>query len=390
MEQSYALRVAGIFVIMFASLAGVTTTLGLFSGNKGKGGGGSSPLYLTARCFAAGVMLGVAFMHLLADANASLVPITSGCEEPEEAELEEAAEGVRRLTECAYVNFPALATTMASVGALMVLVAEQVAIATLTPSVALGGVKQVKHVSECDMSNSAVGSGGGGGDCTCEPLATGIEMQTVPPVGFCDDDHDRGHDHDHGHDHSHVDSQADGHGHNHSRPLALALSGDKNDIALLVKAVVMEIAIAMHSIVIGVAFGALGDVTELVGLLVALSFHQLFEGIALGAALQSARTQLGERKVWTFALTFAVTTPIGILIGLFALPTDEAPSDNQEYAQGILNAIAAGNLIYIALVEMVSEDFKSPLAAKSGNLRAAMIVALLAGDLCLAILAVWA
>jgi zinc transporter 1/2/3 len=168
------------------------------------------------------------------------------------------------------------------------------------------------------------------------------------------------------------------------------LSGDKNDIALLVKAVVMEIAIAMHSIVIGVAFGALGDVTELVGLLVALSFHQLFEGIALGAALQSARAQLGERKVWTFALTFAVTTPIGILIGLFALPTDEAPSDNQEYAQGILNAIAAGNLIYIALVEMVSEDFRSPLAAKSGNLRAAMIVALLAGDLCLAILAIWA
>lgn len=384
MDESFSLRIAGIFVIMFASLSGVTTTLGSISGNKAKGGGGSSPWYLTARCFAAGIMLGVAFMHLLADANASLVPITSGCEEPEEAELEEAAERARRLTECAYVNFPALATTMASVGALMVLVAEQVAIFTLTPSKVQ--VKQVKHVSECDVSNFAVGVGGSSADCTCEPLA-GIELQTVPPALSNDDN---GHDHDHDHDHSHAGGQVDGHGHNHSRPIAIALSGDKVDLALIVKAVVMEVAIALHSIVIGVAFGALGDVTELVGLLVALAFHQLFEGIALGAALQSARTQLGERKVWAFALTFTITTPIGILIGLFALPTDEAPSDGQEYAQGILNAIAAGNLIYIALVEMVSGDFRSPLAAKSVNLRAAMIVALLAGDLCMAILAVWA
>ena len=393
MEQSYALRVAGIFVLTIASFAGVTTTLGLLSGNKGKGGGGPSPLYLTARCFAAGIMLGVALMHLLDDAYVSLIAITSGCEDPE---------GVR-VTDCAYVNFPALATTMASVGALMVVVAEQAAISTLTPSATLG-VKQVKHASECDMSNSAVVLGGGSADCTCEPLATGMEMQTVPPVGFCDDDRDlsedyghdhshvRSHDHDHdyGHDHSHVDSHVDGHGHNHSRPIALALSGEKNDMALLVKAFVMEISIALHSIIIGVAFGALGDVTELVGLLAALAFHQFFEGIALGASLQSARAQLGERKIWTFALIFALTTPMGILIGLFALPTDEAPSDNQAYAQGILNAIAAGNLIYIALVEMVSVDFRSPLAAKSGNLRAAMIVALLAGDLCMAILALWA
>jgi len=152
----------------------------------------------------------------------------------------------------------------------------------------------------------------------------------------------------------------------------------------------MEIAIALHSVIIGVAFGALGDPSELVGLLVALSFHQFFEGIALGTALQAARSQLGRFKVLGFALTFAFTTPLGILIGLLALPQDGEPSDNQLYAQGILNAIAAGNLVYIALVEMVSEDFHAPLALKSFPQRSAMLTALCLGDLVMAILAVWA
>ena len=391
MDESFALRVAGIFVIFFASVSGVASTLGLFPGRKSFSSGKSqtSPWYLTARSFAAGIMLGVAFMHLLADANASLLPLTSGCEEELPTEEESVSEG-RRLGECAYVNFPALTTTLASIGALMVLVAEQIAIFTLTPSgkSSLAGghmPTQLKHVAECDLGKPAVVAGGSA-ECSCEPLA-GVEMQVATP-DCCDDGH--GHDHDHDHDHGHDHDHFDGHGHNHSRSLALALSGDKNDLPLLVKAVVMEVAIAMHSVVIGVAFGALGDVTELVGLLVALSFHQLFEGVALGANLQAARAQLGESKVWAFAVTFVLTTPIGILIGMFALPTDEEPSVNQEYAQGILNAVAAGNLIYIALVEMVSEDFRSPLASKSSAIRAVMLVALLAGDLCMAILAIWA
>ena len=377
MDESFALRVAGIFVILFASFCGVAPALGLFPGRKyfASGKSQTSPWYLVAKSFAAGIMLGVALMHLLADANESLLPLTSGCEEELPTEEESVSEG-RRLGECAYVNFPALTTTLASIGALMVLGAEQIAISILTPSSLAAGhmPTQLKHVAECDLSKPAVVAGGSA-ECSCEPFA-GVEMQV--------DDHD--HDHDHGHDHDHFE----GHGHNHSRSLALALSGDKNDLPLLVKAVVMEAAIAMHSVVIGVAFGALGDVTELVGLLVALSFHQLFEGVALGANLQAARAQLGENKVWAFAVIFVLTLPIGILIGMLALPTDEEPSDNQKYAEGILNAVAAGNLIYIALVEMVSEDFRSPLATKSSAIRAAMFVALLAGDLCMAILAIWA
>jgi len=406
MEESLEIRTAGIFVIFFVSLAGCLSMLSF--GGTGKGSEHqafiSGPWYLLLRCFASGIMLGVAFIHLLADASESLTAVSE--------------------------DFPALATTVATIGVLLVLTTEQVAIFLLTPNTHgnIAGRSSVvaartKHVPECELSNVEAPSGA---DCSCEPLALTDASGTTPPptplralleVPACctssangssmfDNNHNLNHDHDHGHDHGHYqDHELNCAGHNtiggghshHFHSLALATtspgaseSSPFGDLPLMIKAVVMELAIAMHSVIIGVSFGALGSMEELVGLLVALSFHQLFEGIALGTALQSARSQLGEWKTIGFAFTFAITTPIGIVIGMLALPTDGEPSVDQEYSQGILNALAAGNLIYIALVEMISADFSSPLAIKNSRLRALMLGALCAGDLVMAILAIWA
>ena len=364
-------------------------------------------------------MLGVAFIHLLADANASMVAVTE--------------------------SYPALAMTVATIGVLLVLTVEQIVIYLLSCPVASKNAltvvvgqhsapQQQHHVAECELSKPAV-AGAGSADCSCEPLAGAEERVkedeescTISAVATSDhswaapslfdhghDGHEHGHAHDemgHNHGHGHEDghenccSDHDSHSHHHSHHAQARLhltsggggggsgGGGVGDLSLLVKALIMEIAIALHSVIIGVAFGSMGTASksELVGLLVALSFHQLFEGIALGTALQAARTQLGSRKVFGFALTFALTTPIGITIGLLAMPPSSAddPSDGQIYAQGILNSIAAGNLVYIALVEMVSADFNSPLATKNVRLRTAMLTALCAGDLVMAILAVWA
>ena len=49
-------------------------------------------------------------------------------------------------------------------------------------------------------------------------------------------------------------------------------------------------------------------------LLVALSFHQYFEGIALGARLTDA--DLGSATDAVFATVFAVAAPVGIGVGV--------------------------------------------------------------------------
>jgi zinc transporter 1/2/3 len=183
---------------------------------------------------------------------------------------------------------------------------------------------------------------------------------------------------------------------------------------LITKAFIMEIAIATHSIIIGVAFGALGDdsLGTIRVLFAALSFHQFFEGIALGSSLVSARRALGGWMVVSFIVIFVLTTPVGIMIGMLAVAPEaaheeaseaahgralggeahgsESSSPNQLFAQGVLNALAAGNLIYIALVEMIAEDMSATHLAKRFSLKALMVAALVLGDLCMAILAIWA
>ena len=400
------LRVVGLFVILVAGLAGIA---GAIYGPKRSLV--SSPWYLVLRSFAAGIMLGVAFIHILADASSSLAEVSE--------------------------NYPALAMTVATIGVLLVMLVEQLVIFLLTvtgsssvkvlkgSAPGAAGHKQLSaqpphqqlqqqqqqqhHVRECELSKPAVAAAGSA-DCSCEPLASAGDREeqgmarNISGVVAFGHENDMGHDHGHGHEHGHSeiccnDHDARDHAHSHAHAHAHArwyLTEEAGgalgvgDLSLLVKALIMEVAIALHSIIIGVAFGSMGSAaeSEVIGLLVALAFHQMFEGIALGTALQAVRAQLGSRKVLALALTFALTTPAGILIGLLAT-NGEDPSEAQVYAEGVLKSIAAGNLVYIALVEMISEDFNSPLATKM-NLRGAMLGALCAGDFVMAIIAIWA
>jgi len=391
LEASVGLRVAGLFVILVVSAVGalipLQTTSRSTSDDLGK-----SPFFLVMRMFGAGIMLGVAFMHLLADANEDL---TTVCPE-----------------------YPALSMVLATAGCILVLCVEQAAHYFLGKySSSLSGVAltdKESHTSAGDLTSTPAIKDGeyhGGHDCTCKPL-----VGNGPSSYNCDEGHTQDHDHEHAVDvepglplqvlgHSLTCQSVGGsalkpaydhehdHGHSHAHTLSLVDDGDAIDAKrLMIKAFIMEIAIATHSIIIGVAFGALGDgsLDTIRALFAALSFHQFFEGIALGTAIAPVKNVLGWCKVRTLVCVFALTTPIGIVIGMLSVPSDEEPSNNQAFAQGVLNAIAAGNLIYIALVEMVAESMSAPFLAKNSTLKALMFAALVLGDLCMAILAIWA
>ncbi len=93
-------------------------------------------------------------------------------------------------------------------------------------------------------------------------------------------------------------------------------------------------------------------------LVIAFVFHQGFEGLGLGVVIALSNLQLSRKLL--LALIFCSTTPIGISIGIGMQNMYDSESTQNMYARGILNAFASGNLIYIALVEMISEDFHSP------------------------------
>lgn len=180
--------------------------------------------------------------------------------------------------------------------------------------------------------------------------------------------------------------------HAHSA-VSVNLLADSRGVVVLVKAYLMEIAIATHSIIIGISMGMMGpdEVSTLRALLGAMVFHQFFEGVGLGAVMSYLRVKLGSAKVAVFALVFGTTLSIGIGIGmLIATLESSEQADAHVFTTSCCNAIAAGTLVYVSLVEMLAEEFSSSELEARHAQKLGMVVAFALGVLVMAILAIWA
>ena len=78
-------------------------------------------------------------------------------------------------------------------------------------------------------------------------------------------------------------------------------------------AVALEFGIAVHSVLIGMTLGTTSE--EFTPLLIAICFHQLFEGLALSSVL----FEVQFAKHWTsllMVLIYVCSTPFGIALGI--------------------------------------------------------------------------
>ncbi|KAJ9634951.1 high-affinity Zn(2+) transporter zrt1 [Coniosporium tulheliwenetii] len=131
---------------------------------------------------------------------------------------------------------------------------------------------------------------------------------------------------------------------------------------------VMEAGIVFHSLLIGLTLVVAGD-SFFLTLFAVIVFHQAFEGIALGtriAELPSTKntTDSGShgRPVslafkLCMGLTFALITPIGMGIGIGVLDRFNGSDPATLVAIGTLDALSAGILAWVGLVEMWAHDW---------------------------------
>ncbi|KAF8727072.1 hypothetical protein HU200_019574 [Digitaria exilis] len=154
---------------------------------------------------------------------------------------------------------------------------------------------------------------------------------------------------------------------------------------------VLEIGIVFHSVIIGVTMGMSQDVCAIRPLVVALSFHQVFEGMGLGGCI--AQAGFGMATVGYMCIMFSVTTPLGILLGMlvFHMTGYDDSNPNALIMEGILGSLSAGILIYMALVDLISLDFfHNKMMSASIKLKKACYIALVLGSASMSILALWA
>ena len=153
----------------------------------------------------------------------------------------------------------------------------------------------------------------------------------------------------------------------------------------------LEFGIALHSVLIGVALGVTTE--SFIVLLIALSFHQFFEGMALGA--QIARVErMSLLSAISMVAFFAVTTPIGIGIGIgIHSQTYNPKSVAALLVNGILDSVSAGILIYVALVNLITAEMgvhASSFHVLKTRMKVLYFVSLYAGAGAMALIGRWA
>ncbi|KAL9239459.1 hypothetical protein vseg_013780 [Gypsophila vaccaria] len=186
-----------------------------------------------------------------------------------------------------------------------------------------------------------------------------------------------------------LENQNNGHVHNHGQFLQVIC--DKNGSQLLkdrVIAQVLEVGIVVHSVVIGLSMGASDNACTIKTLIAAISFHQLFEGMGLGGCILQA--EYGLRVKAIMVTFFSITTPLGIVLGMALQNVYKEDSPMALIVVGICNAVSAGLLIYMALVDLLSADFKGTKLQSNMKLQFWCYVMALLGSGLMSLMAKWA
>lgn len=126
-------------------------------------------------------------------------------------------------------------------------------------------------------------------------------------------------------------------------------------------------------------------------MLVAIVFHQLFEGIALGVRIAEVK-RFNSWKKFLAAMLYPLTTPIGIAIGIGIRKSFQANGFKALLVQGIFDSLSAGILFYNAYVELIAFEMNRNAVFRAHNWqrKAALFFAVYLGAAIMAVIGLWA
>lgn len=153
---------------------------------------------------------------------------------------------------------------------------------------------------------------------------------------------------------------------------------------------ILEFGVIFHSVIIGLNLGVAGS--EFSTLYPVLVFHQCFEGLGIGARMSAIPFPRRYHWLpWFLCLTYGLTTPIAIAIGLGLRTTYDSGSFTAMVVSGVLDSISAGILIFTGLVELLARDFLfNPEMTLESKKLTFMIVCVFFGAALMSLLGKWA
>ncbi|KAK9787611.1 hypothetical protein WJX73_010713 [Symbiochloris irregularis] len=155
-------------------------------------------------------------------------------------------------------------------------------------------------------------------------------------------------------------------------------AGDSSKPAVVsfTTAVLMAVALCFHSILEGAAMGAQDNVVDTMHIFIAIAAHKGLAAYALGSSLVDSQSE--GHRFWTVIGSFAGATPLGILIGnlLASFGTGRAAAS--------LSALASGTFLYVAFMEVI------PRELRDADHQLWKLLMLMTGFGAMSVLAIWA
>ena len=149
-------------------------------------------------------------------------------------------------------------------------------------------------------------------------------------------------------------------------------------------AVILTLALSIHSIVEGLGLGATSDISEIQSAFVAIAVHKGFTAFALAQGMITSgywRKGLSHKAFYLSLGTFIFVGLLGIAIGWGISSVGEGES------VAILIGITSGSFIYVAMLELLPEEMATVKRERLPLLP--VILTFLTGYMLMTMLAIW-
>lgn len=142
---------------------------------------------------------------------------------------------------------------------------------------------------------------------------------------------------------------------------------------------VLMVALSLHSVVTGIAFGLENHAIVATAILIAVLAHKSTASMAIAVGFSRANIAAGTRRVLLFM--FCCMTPLGVAIGAMIGVAQQGPG--AALTAAIFDGLAGGSFLYVAIVNILSEEFSNTTR------RVELFVATIIGFSAMAALAIW-
>merc|ERR1719402_985218 len=172
-------------------------------------------------------------------------------------------------------------------------------------------------------------------------------------------------------------TKLNGHIHSHGQH-GLVPGGTGGGFEAGLRGFLVVLAISLHAVFEGIAMGLTDNTRSVWLLFIAISAHKYV--ISFCISMQFVTSELPTLLSITYFSTFAIISPVGAAIGILLSETVKSEAETQTVVVTVLQGLATGTLLYVVFFEVIEKE------RQKGTSGVVQVICIILGFLCMLIL----